>query len=83
MDTENVAKIMANAIGGKLVKIDGMNLEELLEYDFFSFNPGIYAFNQNKDMIGFLEEELQDGESIHIIHIPKIMNLQTSIFNKK
>lgn len=70
---KNVAKIMADATGGKLVKMDEISLEDLFEYDFVSFSPGIYAFNQDKDMIGFLEEDQENG-SIHIIHIPNCTN---------
>jgi len=49
MNTENVAKAMANSMGAKLIKTKEITADELVEYDIIGFGPGIYAFNKNKD----------------------------------
>jgi hypothetical protein len=69
MNTEKIAKAMAEVMDAKFVGADEITLEELSEYDFISFSPGIYAFNHNKDMIGFMEEKDLQKEGLCIIHI--------------
>jgi hypothetical protein len=70
MDIEKVTEAMVNALGTKNVKIDEIPTEEISEYDVLGFSPGIYAFNDDKDLIGFIEENgLQKQEHIHILRV--------------
>lgn len=69
MNTEKIAKAMAEVMDAEFVEADEITLEELSEYDFISFSPGIYAFNHNKDMIGFIEEKDLQKEGLCIVRI--------------
>lgn len=70
MDIENVAKAMVNIMGIKIAKIDKIPAKKISDYDVLGFNPGVYAFNDNKDLIGFIEENgLSEQEHIHILRV--------------
>ena len=67
MNTENVAKAMANSMGAKLIKTKEITADELVEYDIIGFGPGIYAFNKNKDLIGFIETDGLHEQELFIL----------------
>ena len=55
MNTEKVAKAMAEAIDAKLVKVNVAQGKELVDYDLIGFGSGIYGYNHHKDLIQFIE----------------------------
>jgi len=69
MGTEKIAKAMAEVMDAEFVEADEITLEELSEYDFISFSPGIYAFDHNKDMIGFIEEKDLQKKGLCIVRV--------------
>lgn len=56
MNTEKVAKAMADAMDAKLVKVEDVKPEELKEYDLIGFGSGIYGYNHHKKLIEFIEK---------------------------
>lgn len=67
METEKLAKAMAESMGAKLVKADEIATEELVEYELIGFGSGIYAFNKNNDLIGFIETDGLHEQEIYIL----------------
>jgi len=55
MNTEKVAKAMADAIDAKLLKVEDVRLEELAGYDLIGFGSGIYAGKHHKKLIAVVE----------------------------
>lgn len=56
MNTEKVAKAMAEAMNAKLVKAEDVKPEELVGYNLVGFGSGIYGYNHHKELIGLIEK---------------------------
>lgn len=56
MNTEKVAKAMAEAMDAKLAKVEDVKPEELAGYDLIGFGSGIYGYQHHKDLIGLIEK---------------------------
>lgn len=56
MNTEKVAKAMAEAIDVELVKVEDLKPKELAEYELIGFGSGIYGGNFHKDLMAFIED---------------------------
>ena len=70
MNTLRVAEAMAEVLNAKLVKSNEITVDELVDYDLKSYGSGVYAFDKNKDLIGFIEvNNPMEEELIHIFHI--------------
>lgn len=55
MNTEKIAKAMAEVMDAKLVKVGEISPEELIEYELIGFGSGIYGGNYHKDLIEFID----------------------------
>ncbi len=55
MNTEKVAKAMAEAMDAKLAKVEDVRPEELAGYDLIGFGSGIYGIKHHKSLIEFVE----------------------------
>ena len=56
MNTEKIAKEMADVLNARLVKVDDAQQVDLNEYDLIGFGSGIYADIPHKTLIKFIEE---------------------------
>ncbi|HXY87039.1 MAG TPA: flavodoxin family protein [Candidatus Acidoferrales bacterium] len=55
MNTEKVAKAMAEAMDAKLAKVEDVRPEELTEYDLIGFGSGIYGYKHHKKLFELVE----------------------------
>lgn len=55
MNTEKVAKAMAEAMNAQLTKVEDVRPQELAEYDLIGFGSGIYGLKHNKALIDLIE----------------------------
>jgi flavodoxin len=51
MNTEKVAKAMAEAMNAQLTKVEDARPEALAEYDLIGFGSGIYGLKHHKALI--------------------------------
>lgn len=56
MNTERIARAMAEAIGARSVKVEEISPEELEDYDLIGFGSGIYGGNYHKDLLNFIDK---------------------------
>jgi flavodoxin len=56
MNTEKVAKAMAEAMGARLEKVEGIDPEELKGYDLVGFGSGIFGLKHYKALVNFVEK---------------------------
>jgi flavodoxin len=56
MNTEKVAKAMAETMNATLQKVEEANPEDLSKYDLIGFGSGIYAGKYHKDMVSLVEK---------------------------
>ncbi len=77
MNTEKVAKAMAEAINAKLVKVEDAQPEELAEYDLIGFGSGIYAGNAHKDLFALIERTPPMEKKVFVFF--HIRNLQREL----
>lgn len=49
MNTEKIAKVMAEALNAKLVKVEDIQPEELADYDLIGFGSGIYGYKHHQN----------------------------------
>jgi len=55
MNTEKVAKAMADAMDAKLAKVEDVRPEELADYDLIGFGSGIYWYKHHKKLFELIE----------------------------
>ena len=55
MNTEKMAKVMAQVMHADLVKVENVRPEELAKYDLIGFGSGIYASKFHKKIYKFIE----------------------------
>ena len=55
MNTEKVAKAMAEAMNAQLTKVEDVRPEELAGYDLIGFGSGIYGLKHHKALIELIE----------------------------
>ena len=55
MNTEKVAKAMAEAMNAQLTKVEDARPEALAAYDLIGFGSGIYGLKHHKALIGLIE----------------------------
>jgi flavodoxin len=55
MNTEKVAKAMAEAMNAQLTKVEDVRPEALVEYDLIGFGSGIYGLKHHKALIELIE----------------------------
>jgi len=55
MNTEKVAKAMAEAMNAQLTKVEDVRPEELARYDLIGFGSGIYGLKHHKALIELIE----------------------------
>ena len=55
MNTEKVAKAMAEAMNAQLTKVEDARPEALAEYDLIGFGSGIYGLKHHKALIDLIE----------------------------
>lgn len=55
MNTEKVAKAMAEAMNAQLTKVEDARPEALAEYDLIGFGSGIYGLKHHKALINLIE----------------------------
>jgi flavodoxin len=55
MNTEKVAKAMAEAMNAQLAKVEDVRPEELAGYDLIGFGSGIYGLKHHKALIKLIE----------------------------
>jgi flavodoxin len=55
MNTEKVAKAMAEAMNAQFTKVEDVRPEELAEYDLIGFGSGIYGLKHHKALIDLIE----------------------------
>lgn len=56
MNTEKIAKVMAQEMNAKLAKVENVKTEDLVEYDLIGFGSGIYGSKFHKTVYEFLEK---------------------------
>lgn len=56
MNTEMVAKAMAEATNAKLIKVEDARIEDLATYDLVGFGSGIYAGKPHKALFKFIDK---------------------------
>lgn len=55
MNTEKVAKAMAEAMNAQLIKVEDIRPEELAGYDLIGFGSGIYGLKHHKALIDLIK----------------------------
>ncbi len=55
MNTEKIAKVMAEAMNADIVKVEDVQMEDLEKYDLIGFGSGIYGSGFHKTIITFIE----------------------------
>ena len=55
MNTEKVAKAMAEAMNAQFTKVEDVRPEELAEYDLIGFGSGIYGLKHHRALIDLIE----------------------------
>ena len=55
MNTEKVAKAMAEAMNAQLIKVEDVRPEELAGYDLIGFGSGIYGLKHHKALIDLIK----------------------------
>jgi len=53
MNTEKVAKVMADALDAKLAPPEEVDLDSLIDYDLIGFGSGIYSGRHHKALLEF------------------------------
>lgn len=56
MNTEKIAKAIAQEMNAKLEKVENVKPEDLVEYDLIGFGSGIYGSRFHKTVYEFLEK---------------------------
>jgi len=56
MNTEKVAKAIAQEMNAKLAKVENIKPEDLIEYDLIGFGSGIYGSRFHKTIYAFLKK---------------------------
>jgi hypothetical protein len=56
MNTEKIAKVMAEALNAKLVKVEDIQPEELADYDLIGFGSGIYGYKHHQKLLELIEK---------------------------
>ncbi len=56
MNTEKVAKAMAETMNATLQKVEEVKPEDLSKYDLIGFGSGIYGGKYHKDMVSLVEK---------------------------
>jgi flavodoxin len=67
MNTEKVARAMAQATGATLAKAGEVRPEDLAEYDMVGFGSGIYGGKPHKDLFALIEKmPLMAGKKVFV-----------------
>jgi flavodoxin len=56
MNTEKIAKVMAEAISADIANVEDVQMEDLTKYDLIGFGSGIYGSGFHKAIVTFIEE---------------------------
>ncbi|MDH7594146.1 MAG: flavodoxin family protein [Methanomicrobiales archaeon] len=56
MNTEKVAKAMAEAVGATMVKVEDARIDDLSAYDLIGFGSGIYAGRPHRSLFTLVEK---------------------------
>ena len=68
MNTEKVAKAMAEAVNATLKKVEDANPEDLTGYDLIGIGSGIYAGKYHKDLYKLLEKIPRLEKEVFLFH---------------
>ncbi len=68
MNTEKVAKAMAEAVNATLKKVDDVGPEELAGYDLIGFGSGIYAGSYHKSLFKLLDKIPRLEKNVFLFH---------------
>lgn len=68
-NTEKIARVMAEVLDAKLVKVKEVNINELSEYDLIGFGSGIYMGKHHKSLLYFID------------NVPEVKNRKAFIFS--
>jgi flavodoxin len=55
MNTERIAKAMADIMDAKIAKVEEISPNDLEEYDLLGFGSGIYGGNYHKELMNFID----------------------------
>lgn len=56
MNTEKVARAMAEAVGARMIEVEDTRIEDLSGYDLVGFGSGIYAGRPHKSLFSLVEK---------------------------
>lgn len=68
MNTEKVAKAMAEAMSATLKKVEEVGPEEVAGYDLIGFGSGIYAGKYHKDLFRLLDKIPRLEKDVFLFH---------------
>jgi flavodoxin len=66
MNTEKVAKEMAEVLGAKLATVEDVKPTDLADYDLIGFGSGIYAGKHHKALLEFAKSLPQQKKAVFI-----------------
>jgi len=66
MNTEKIAKAMAQVMNADLTKVENVHPEELAKYDLIGFGSGIYASKFHKKIYRFIEKQPSISKDVFI-----------------
>ncbi len=79
MNTEMVAKAMAEVLGAKLVKAGEVKPEDLAAYDLIGFGSGIYGGRYHKELSGLVEKLPEMNKDAFLFSTSGALNEKYSI----
>lgn len=66
MNTEKIAKVMAQAMNADLAKVEDVKLEELAKYDLIGLGSGIYASKLHRKIFQFIKKMPNEERNVFI-----------------
>ena len=72
-NTENVAKVMAEALEADLISVANAKPEMLANYDLVGFGSGIYFGKHHKTLLTFVETLSPVSQNGHLYSLPVAM----------
>lgn len=66
MNTEKIAKAMAQVMNAELVKVENVRLEDLDKYDLIGFGSGVYASKIHKKLYRFIEKMPSKNRNVFV-----------------
>ena len=66
MNTEKIAKVMAEVLNAKLTKVEDARPEEIPGYDLIGFGSGIYGYKHHKSLFALIETLPLAGKKVFV-----------------